>query len=992
MASCHRLIQAQCRQACVGKGYRGTAWDRLLPVLGFPNPQEPHLGFYRMPEGSLFSEKFRGKKLSKQKFGGKLRPLDSARYQRGIFVILTRDIGLGTKISRVLASRSETQLMRIFEFINGLVDSLWLANELLFVFRSEDYRIIRQCVRKVFRVGATDPWSLVDQWKTWTSQLFHEYAESVTLETIKVPRENIFRTLNALSSVKQIRAREGDEMLLMQMLSHLTSTRQMPYMGSKTERIAKEKYKSVLTSPPVPTAEHIVRMSQTARRIGSLCKAIRPGPIHPGCLHFSVTSSGEYSFSVKNGAQAQAVMDAIRRHLAVLPRESSTEQTPFGEVQIVGWIPLWKTLFRKTRPYGTFLEEDEYFDGFFDRIVGLDEVTGKQLMYVAWKEISPTPTLRATVVPELGNKARLVTLSEYWLGILEAPLAHLLVEAMKFHPSVFSSFHRQDQAFEAVKGLCKLKPKGLRSKCLRRGDHCRSKRDHSEAILSSDLSDATNAQDFALTKAILRGFINGYGLADTSAPYVNLVLDLIGPRIIILDEVDTIVTTKGIMMGEPIAKPSLTLLNLCVEELSFLWYTHSLERLEDNEPSPYRDWRYVHIGGDDHLARGPISYLKAITRNHVNSGSIISVEKHGYSTRCVKYTERLINLKNLVYQKPFDEEDYSRSIIVDSVKVRLLERGQSTLLKKDNKNVAIGKSRQLAGCLEWLPKDDRYYTEDKKLSIRKLFIQRMGPLLPKEPVNPRAFASVFLPTIVGGYGLGLRSETKYWALRSPEPTKWLISKILLDMDTEQDRKIFRKLNSNISSRGIESIIQSQEKMMESLRNIPGAPFISWKDLKAQFPNDNPRWTIAQAADHDILSIDEFVKRVSRGNLFQKLLLGQGDLSVFNTRPYVQTYKHVVWPYYEANKADVSVDLEAFSNDEIAKAISKVAPNDFIDAKALYPYIRGQLDEEFDAPDEWIDESQLSDFERISELDSLIRPLTKGQLSLTLPPKFLGIKL
>jgi hypothetical protein len=770
----------------------------------------------------------------------------------------------------------------------------------------------------------------------------------------------------------------------MQQLAHLTSSRQMPYMGKKTEEIARRKYQSVLTMAPVSTDEHIVRMSQTARRIGSLCRKIRPTSIHPGCLHFSVTSSGEYTFSTRKGAQAAAVMDAIKRNLTAMPRRNSIEETPFGKVSIRAYRPLWKTLFREKAPYGDFLEEDEYFDGFFDRIVGLDEVTGKQLMYVAWKEISPTPTLRASIVPELGNKARIVTLSEYWLGILQAPLAHLLVEAMKFHPSVFSSFHRQDQAFEAVKGLCKLKPKGLRMQCSHQDET-----ESPEAILSSDLTDATNAQEFDLTKSILRGFINGYGLAEASQ-YVDTVLDLIGPRIILMDDCDSIISTRGIMMGEPIAKPSLTLLNLCVEELSFLNYTNSLERLLDNEPSPYRDWRYIHIGGDDHLARGPITYLKTITRLHRESGSIISVEKHGYSTRCVKYTERLINLSNLQYGKPFDPDDYSQSIIVDSVKVRLLERGQSTLLKKDNKNVAIGKSRQLAGCIEWLPIDDRYYTESKKLSIRKLFIQRMGPLLPKEPVNPRAFASIFLPTTVGGFGLGMRSETKYWLERSPEPTKWLVNRILLGLDTEDDRKVFRKLNSNISSRGIESIVKSQEKLMTFIRSIRNAPFITWNELKAQFPNDNPRWTIAQAADNDILSVDEFVKRVSRGNLFQELLMGTGNLSVFNTRPYVQTYRFVVWPYYEEHNEGLPVDFSSYSNDEIAKAITRVAPNDFIDAKALYPYIRGQKDESYACyGDEY---GSVPESHSIKKLDDLIRPMVQGQLSLNLPAKFLGVKL
>jgi hypothetical protein len=258
-------------------------------------------------------------------------------------------------------------------------------------------------------------------------------------------------------------------------------------------------------------------------------------------------------------------------------------------------------------------------------------------MYGAWKEYHPCPTLRAEVVPEMGNKARLGTMSPYWVNALQAPLSHVLIDMIKYHPSVFSSFHRQDQAFEAVKGLCKLKAKAL-------GD--------SEYVLSSDLKDATNAQVWDLTIAMIRAFMEGAGLIK-NASYMELVLSTIGPRIVEFKDGETIVSSTGIMMGEAIAKPSLTLLNLCIEELSFLEYTNSLDLLTSEEPSPYREWRFLHIGGDDHLARGPLKYLERITNNHLLAGSHITPGQHGYSRIVVKYTERLINLQNLVHGKPF---------------------------------------------------------------------------------------------------------------------------------------------------------------------------------------------------------------------------------------------------------------------------------------------------------------------------------------------------
>jgi hypothetical protein len=627
-----------------------------------------------------------------------------------------------------------------------------------------------------------------------------------------------------------------------------------------------------------------------------------------------VTSSGEYSHSLRKGAQAAAVADAITRILTKIPEVDSIEKTPFGDAVFKRGIPLWKTLFREETLLTNreFLSRYALVKGIEDRFVGLDEVLGEQIMYVAWKESCPTPVLRAEIVPEMGNKARIVTLSEYWLNVLQAPLAHLLIEAMKFHPSVFSSFHRQDQAFEAVKGLTRIKAKALRTsmrvESIDYHPWPQKPNTVTEGVLSSDLKDATNAQNWEVTKMLLRSFISGYGL-ESRPEYINLVMDLIGPRIVELPNFETIVSKTGIMMGEAIAKPSLTILNLAIEELAFIRYTESEARLYDNLPAPYRDWRYVHIGGDDHLARGPTPYLDTITRIHLSAGSHISPGQHGWSTRCVKYTERLLNLGNLQYGEPFNQGDYSRSIIVDSVKVRLLERGQSTLMKKDNKNVAIGKSAQLGGCLEWLPNDNRYYTYSKKDSIRALFIERMGELLPRKARNPKAFAAIHLPTAVGGYGLGLKRDTKKWLEASPEPTQYFVFKLFMGQAVKKDLRVLRQLNTNTSRRGVADLLDYQEELCEKLnrmaeasRRIPlhlqrGKPIaMNWWELKHQFPADNAKRTVALAADNNILSVEEFVKRVTRGNLFQELLIGTKDLKVFNTNKYVDTYRKVVWPF------------------------------------------------------------------------------------------------
>jgi len=378
---------------------------------------------------------------------------------------------------------------------------------------------------------------------------------------------------------------------------------------------------------------------------------------------------------------------------------------------------------------------------------------------------------------------------------------------------------------------------------------------------------------------------------------------------------------------------------------------------------------------------GPIPYLNLITDYHLRSGSHISPGQHGYSRICVKYTERLLNLTNLKYKQPFNGEDYSHSIIIDSVKVRLLERGLSTMLKKDNKNVAIGKSQQIGGCLEWLPNDDRFWTYDKKASIRALFIERMGHLLPRQSVNPRAFAAVHLPSKIGGYGLGFKDELQKWLYLSPEPHQWLIAKAAMGLNVKEDLKIFRKLNSNTSVRGVERILEYQQEIIDRLSDYPTyINAISWWELKSQFPseNQNAKFTIAKAADAGILSIEEFAKRVTRGNLFQELLLGKKDLTVFNTNKYVDTYKKLVWPYCE-KEGFSDWEIPLLTTKEIAVAIDEMVPTWYFDTNQITTFDIGTIDPDTgEETYEFVDGTYTSMF-------------TKGLPSLSIPTYRLGIR-
>jgi hypothetical protein len=258
----------------------------------------------------------------------------------------------------------------------------------------------------------------------------------------------------------------------------------------------------------------------------------------------------------------------------------------------------------------------------------------------------------------------------------------------------------------------------------------------------------------------------------------------------------------------------------------------------------------------------------------------------------------------------------------------------------------------------------------------------MGSLLPRKAVNPRCFAAIHLPTIVGGYGLGMKSELPSFLANSPEPTKGLIVKAFLGGNVKEDLKIFRKLNVNVSSRGVESILLLQEAIVTQLSEYPNmVNAISWWDVKKRYPDErqNARKTIALANDDGILSFQDFAKRATRGSLFQELILGARDLSIFNTNPFVKTYQKYVWERAEEIGLLDYSDYRPLTMEEIATALSDISPQWYFDINQETTMDVGFWDGNPDT-ETW-------DFKE----DTYINKYTEGFPSFDVGFKFLGLK-
>jgi hypothetical protein len=571
--------------------------------------------------------------------------------------------------------------------------------------------------------------------------------------------------------------------------------------------------------------------------------------------------------------------------------------------------------------YGhTFLEPREAVEGQPGKFWGLDEYIGKQLLYCAWKDLKAFPTLRTTIVHEMGNKARVVTPAPYWIQVLEAPFAHTIVQAMRFHPSVWSSFSKQDQCWEAMRILTKVKTLYCRD-----GSHC--------LTLSSDLKNATNVQRYGLSRALIDGFCTGYGLIDRSnTEYYSIVLDLIGPRLIEFPDHETILTKRCVPMAEPLAKPCLTLLGLAVEELAFLKYEKRLDLLSSDEPDPYRDWRAFHLGGDDHLAYGPRGYLDLITQCHIDSGSQVGLGKHGISATLVKYTEKLVFVKNMKYHVPFKELNnpltYSTNIFVDSIKIRLLERGQSAMMSKDDKNVAIGKSNNLIRSIEYMGHSG--FPDYMLEMIHDLFIKRMGPFLPSQYLRPKVFALAHLPISLGGYGLGRSRDLLYWLSKSPLPHQLLIGKLLTGADCRQEFHLIRRLNSNPSKRGVAELREYTLSLVDKLSDTK-LRTLSYGEIKDLAPGEDFRMCYSLATAKGVYTLKDFGDIVTRGTIFQSLLLGT-RVKEFNSFPLWVTYRQIWDTLMEGVQGFDIPDWENLTPQVIISAIYGMDKVTFIDGQ------------------------------------------------------------
>jgi hypothetical protein len=348
-----------------------------------------------------------------------------------------------------------------------------------------------------------------------------------------------------------------------------------------------------------------------------------------------------------------------------------------------------------------------------------------------------------------------------------------------------------------------------------------------------------------------------------------------------------LLTSRGILMGDPGAKLVLTLHNLCAEWEAFFRYelgmldatdAEFLYRLSAGKGAPTKSWRHFACSGDDHIGQGPLPYLKRITLNHGENGMSVSWSQNFLSSVGAFYCEEMFFTVGLKpseiwgVETPLNKRDYLRQPHIDAMKIRLLSPCSKECEGKDEPNPAIGKARQMQGMLAWL--GGGFEAMVPMASAR--FEQRMEGFL------PTLLSTRYLPVKLGGIGSPAfhRSESE---LRSifKEETPWIqlqsIKEIFDGTANLLVKRCLANFATNARARGVSSdLVQDQVKEILSnaeltlgvddsgLQLLTQIGDVDWAHMRF-----NDKATLAKR--HGLTTVDDAINSIDRPYLFRNML-------------------------------------------------------------------------------------------------------------------------
>ena len=368
---------------------------------------------------------------------------------------------------------------------------------------------------------------------------------------------------------------------------------------------------------------------------------------------------------------------------------------------------------------------------------------------------------------------------------------------------------------------------------------------------------------------------------------------------------ETFVTKRGIPMGEPLTKGILAL-------FTYFAYKRSLNMFESRHGNVVGGY-FFSAGGDDHIAIGPDEFLNGITQTLLDAGAILSETKHGKSKLAVTYCEKTLLVKNLpnpVTVRTINGLDYENSIMVDSIKVRLLSPSSKANENFDSTNCAIGKGKSLARTLPWMIHRD---TDRRRVALyRQWFFFRMGAKLAR---GSKIYWHLLLPEWAGGLGMGTYQDYDQIAHNLPPPSRLLVKQVLSG-DCHLLVKFSRFL-SNVSIRGIVRDKQYTD-LEESVRTLVlEQPSIEWSQRwdVIDIPQNLPQSTqYAELNRKGYYLIDDAVDWLLRPIQAMYVWTKANPWSSFRSVPLKQRYA-ALWDlcFAEGDCSEIALTTEDIEN-------------------------------------------------------------------------------
>jgi len=597
---------------------------------------------------------------------------------------LRKELFLSVNDSEIISRRRTSDILRILKNLDSVIDSFLLFDRTMFGRTHEDHKALIRALRVTLSVSAYSIDDQISKWKDFVNHFTTVASQAIVGEQVSL-KGNCYAFLLKVGKFSKIISGTDLSQKDYMSLAHVISTRHLANGGRSAIAKAIKQFKVTTGSYYHVSGEALQKLDRATRRVAGIAFSLS-GQKHVSGGHVSLNTSGTLDVPVSAGGRAADAMLDLKEFLNGVPKEPEVYHLPWGDHYCPADLERWAS-------WGRLEERGPWLSrSIFERVDrgarlrGCNEYTGEMIFTVAFikyeehcKDGKPIPIRQATV-SEPGGKARIVTTGPWWLAVIQQPLCHGLRELLGFHPSAHSCLLRCDQAWQSLHVLSNAKDSELAQ---------------DEYVLSSDLKEATDAIPHDVGRTMLRALLEQIGATEWL-----WIVDLIGPRTVFAEDGDVFLLKRGVMMGEPLSKILLVLLGLTMEEIAFSEYTgKKLSRKFTIDTK----WRSFHLGGDDHLARGPLAYLKGITANHRLYGSIISPTKHRLSKIFVVYTEKLLVFRGRVANMPVNivNDNIEKSVFIDSIKIRLLSPFTKATDTMNDKNVAIGKCIGLASTFKW---------------------------------------------------------------------------------------------------------------------------------------------------------------------------------------------------------------------------------------------------------------------------------------------------